>query len=59
MGMGFVLYSFLLVKVYKARFHINPNSSGEYLSDKDKVLLKRTTFILIVGVILFIIGAIW
>lgn len=61
-GTGFIIYSYFLLKVMKEKLHREKgviNSNKGYLSESDKKMLKISTILVFIGLILFVLFAIF
>ncbi len=61
-GTGFIIYSYFLLKVMKGKLRREKNvinSNKDYLSEIDKKTLKVSTILVFIGLILFVLFAVF
>ena len=61
-GTGFIIYSYFLMKVMKGKLRREKNvinSNKDYLSEIDKKILKVSTILVFIGLILFVLFAVF
>jgi len=61
-GTGFIIYSYFLLKVMKGKLRQEKNvitSNKDYLSEIDKKILKVSTILVFIGLILFVLFAVF